>query len=595
MIADTLLPDDRDRARRQRLPDGHPRVHAHAATATRCSRSTRRSGPPPRHADGHALAAARRDRAAGRRPHRAGRLGVARARPHPAVGVLRHAGRTAPPTTPSTSTRSRRCRGGRVLLSARDTSAIYLVDRRHAGTILWTLGGKASDFRLGPGARFWFQHDARMLPGGRVSLFDDEAGPPQKAPSSRGLVLALDRRRAPGDGRAQLPARAGHLGAERGQRADAPGGDGVRRLRRRRRSSRSSRAAAGCSSTPSCPDGDGSYRVLRFPWSATPRTRPALAVRRTAPRPRRRLRELERGHDGRALAGAGAAATAVPLRAAGRRRRGTGSRPASTSPRPRPGSRCARWGARAPPRDLGAGGRAVTAPGSAADRLARRVLPRAVVLAARVDGAAAPRRRGAAPRCTARAASSCSSPSTTRAARWRSSTSRGGCAGRDVDSCSSRSSARGIAGDPGGRGQAPLRDHRRAAPGPARRARRSSRDEPARARGHRVPRRAGSAAGAAGPGARVASAWPRCSGCGSADGPVDRRRLRRALARASSAASPRADGAARGVRRNERRMRRRGPYDTPAAWVHGQWFFAHDRSAQIGAPPRRARAGRRAA
>jgi 2-hydroxychromene-2-carboxylate isomerase len=35
------------------------------------------------------------------------------------------------------------------------------------------------------------------------------------------------------------------------------------------------------------------------------------------------------------------------------------------------------------------------------------------------------------------------------------------------------------------------------------------------------------------------------------------------------------------VRRNERMMRRRGPYDTPAAWVHGQWFFAHDRLAQI--------------
>ena len=40
-------------------------------------------------------------------------------------------------------------------------------------------------------------------------------------------------------------------------------------------------------------------------------------------------------------------------------------------------------------------------------------------------------------------------------------------------------------------------------------------------------------------------------------------------------------GGARGVRRNERRMRRRGPYDTPAAWVHGQWFFAQDRPAQI--------------
>jgi hypothetical protein len=37
------------------------------------------------------------------------------------------------------------------------------------------------------------------------------------------------------------------------------------------------------------------------------------------------------------------------------------------------------------------------------------------------------------------------------------------------------------------------------------------------------------------------------------------------------------------VRRNERRMARRGPYDTPAACVHGQWFFAHDRLPQIAA------------
>jgi 2-hydroxychromene-2-carboxylate isomerase len=44
---------------------------------------------------------------------------------------------------------------------------------------------------------------------------------------------------------------------------------------------------------------------------------------------------------------------------------------------------------------------------------------------------------------------------------------------------------------------------------------------------------------------------------------------------------PAADGDD-GVRRNERLMGRRGPYDTPAAWVHGQWFFAHDRLVQIG-------------
>jgi 2-hydroxychromene-2-carboxylate isomerase len=35
------------------------------------------------------------------------------------------------------------------------------------------------------------------------------------------------------------------------------------------------------------------------------------------------------------------------------------------------------------------------------------------------------------------------------------------------------------------------------------------------------------------------------------------------------------------VRACERRMARRGPYDTPAAWVAGRWYFAHDRGPQI--------------
>jgi hypothetical protein len=45
---------------------------------------------------------------------------------------------------------------------------------------------------------------------------------------------------------------------------------------------------------------------------------------------------------------------------------------------------------------------------------------------------------------------------------------------------------------------------------------------------------------------------------------------------------PPRDGAA-AVRRCERRMRRRRPYDTPAAWSHGRWFFAQDRGPQIAA------------
>jgi 2-hydroxychromene-2-carboxylate isomerase len=45
---------------------------------------------------------------------------------------------------------------------------------------------------------------------------------------------------------------------------------------------------------------------------------------------------------------------------------------------------------------------------------------------------------------------------------------------------------------------------------------------------------------------------------------------------------PAAAEGAEAVRANERRMARRGPYDTPAAWVHGRWWFAHDRLPRIG-------------
>jgi 2-hydroxychromene-2-carboxylate isomerase len=52
-----------------------------------------------------------------------------------------------------------------------------------------------------------------------------------------------------------------------------------------------------------------------------------------------------------------------------------------------------------------------------------------------------------------------------------------------------------------------------------------------------------------------------------------------ALWRQHVSAVPELDPSA--VARNERRMRRRGPYDTPAAVIGRQWYFAHDRLAQI--------------
>jgi hypothetical protein len=169
----------------------------------------------------------------------------------------------------------------RLLVSARDTSAIYEVDRS-TGRIVWTLGGKASTFRLGRGARFYFQHDAQMLAHERLSLFDDEAGPPDKARSSRGLILALDLRHRTARVVRSYHRPGGALAESEGSVQSLAGGN----------------VFVGFGSTPffsefspqgrlvfdaSLPTGDGSYREFRAPWSATPKTRPGAAARRTSP------------------------------------------------------------------------------------------------------------------------------------------------------------------------------------------------------------------------------------------------------------------------------------------------------------------------
>jgi EmrB/QacA subfamily drug resistance transporter len=88
--------------------------------------------------------------------------------------------------------------GGRFLVSMRDTWAVYLVDAATGG-IDWTLGGNRSSFKFDSGAAFQWQHDARLQPGSKVSVYDDHCcqltgGGSYVNPSgpSRGLVLALD-------------------------------------------------------------------------------------------------------------------------------------------------------------------------------------------------------------------------------------------------------------------------------------------------------------------------------------------------------------------------------------------------------------------
>jgi Arylsulfotransferase (ASST) len=80
-----------------------------------------------------------------------------------------------------------------ILVSARHTSTVYKLDRA-SGDILWRLGGMNSDFAMGDGTRFAYQHDARDHGNGLVSIFDDGAFNPVSAiePASRAIRLQLD-------------------------------------------------------------------------------------------------------------------------------------------------------------------------------------------------------------------------------------------------------------------------------------------------------------------------------------------------------------------------------------------------------------------
>jgi hypothetical protein len=166
----------------------------------------------------------------------------------------------------------------RVLISARDTSAVYSVDRP-SGRILWTLGGKGSNFRLAPGAQFWFQHDAHKLSNGRIAMFDDGAGPPQLNPFSRGLILQLNFKRHKASLVRQFARSSTTSAQSEGSLQRLPGGN----------------VFVGFGSEPffseftsrgrllldaSLPQDDGTYRTYRFPWNAAPKTKPVIVAQR---------------------------------------------------------------------------------------------------------------------------------------------------------------------------------------------------------------------------------------------------------------------------------------------------------------------------
>jgi len=168
---------------------------------------------------------------------------------------------------------------GNFLVSARNTHALYEIDRK-TKKVLWRLGGKKSDFKMGAGTNFAWQHDARRHGDGTITIFDNGAAPPVEK-FSRVLVLRTSAKKATLVRSYHHPQRL--LAPFEGNAQFLPNGNIVVGWGAQPYVSELSRTGALLfdayfgDGKPPGEDAD-SYRAYRFPWHGQPRDRPVVVV-----------------------------------------------------------------------------------------------------------------------------------------------------------------------------------------------------------------------------------------------------------------------------------------------------------------------------
>jgi Arylsulfotransferase (ASST) len=166
---------------------------------------------------------------------------------------------------------------GTTLLSARNTSQLYLIDDT-SGQITSTVGGKHSSVAVQAGAATAYQHDASTLGASEISVFDN-GGSPFEHPQSRAIVLRLD-----GHAVAKV-AELDHSPAIRtpsqGSVQQLPDGDWFVGWGQEPYFTQYD-AAGHMVFDAHMPAYTNSYRAYRFEWSGTPSDAPALAAQRTS-------------------------------------------------------------------------------------------------------------------------------------------------------------------------------------------------------------------------------------------------------------------------------------------------------------------------
>lgn len=174
---------------------------------------------------------------------------------------------------------------GNLIISARMTFAVYKIDRK-SGEIIRRLGGKNSDFKMGPGTRFSYQHDARRQPDGTITIFDNnttvfENGVPKTVEESRGIVLELDEDKMSASLVRQYTHPDKQFADASGNMQVLPNGNVFIGWGRALVSSEFGKDGELLFSA-SLPPNKGTYRAFRFPWSGYPSDRPAVVAKRVS-------------------------------------------------------------------------------------------------------------------------------------------------------------------------------------------------------------------------------------------------------------------------------------------------------------------------
>ena len=169
---------------------------------------------------------------------------------------------------------------GHILLGSRNLDEVTKINRQ-TGDIIWRLGGRKNNFQFAAGAdMFSMQHDAKRLPNGNLSLFDNAV--PALGSPSRGMEYRLDEVKKQVEKVAEFHNNPEVQSPAQGNMQRLPNGNTL--------------IGWGISFLPAPLltefDGSGakimemsvspqlaSYRALRFPWQGTPTWPPALIAR----------------------------------------------------------------------------------------------------------------------------------------------------------------------------------------------------------------------------------------------------------------------------------------------------------------------------